>query len=116
MFESDPLNREDDVSALEKKADSASSAASSTKYSITERLPESTVLHSRSHNGERLAPERERGGQILRYPADMATPTTAHTTALSIIDAAGVLHVDADALLDEIRNAAAEAERPSARD
>ncbi len=35
---------------------------------------------------------------------------------LSISNAANVLGIDADGLLDEIRDAAAEAERPSARD
>ncbi len=42
----------------------------------------------------------------------MVTPTD----TLSIADAAAVLDVDADALLNEIRNTAAAAERPSARD
>ena len=42
----------------------------------------------------------------------MVTPTHAH----SIAEAADLLDVDADALLDEIRNAAAAAERPSAKD
>ncbi len=40
----------------------------------------------------------------------------APTEPLSIVNAADTLNVDADALLDEIRSAAAEAERPSARD
>ncbi len=42
----------------------------------------------------------------------MVTPTE----TLSIANAADVLNVDSDALLDEIRNAAAAAERPTARD
>ena len=40
----------------------------------------------------------------------------APTEPFSISNAAHILNVDADALLDEIRNVAAEAERPSARD
>ena len=40
----------------------------------------------------------------------------APTEALSISNAADILNVDADALLDEIRQAAIEAETPSARD
>ena len=62
--------------------------------------------------GERLSPEQVRGCQTLRYSADMVAPTE----PFSISNAADILNVDADALLDEIRNAAAEAERPSARD
>ena len=48
----------------------------------------------------------------------MAAPTKQpHTTeSMSVADAAEVLGVAYDALLEEIRNAAAEAERPSARD
>jgi len=48
----------------------------------------------------------------------MAAPTEqTHTTeAMSLSDAAGVLDVEFDALLEEIRNTAAAAERPSARD
>ncbi len=42
----------------------------------------------------------------------MVTPTD----TLSIDDAAVALDVTPDALLDEVRNAAAAAERPSARD
>ena len=42
----------------------------------------------------------------------MATPTT----LLSIDDAASALQVDAGLLLQEIRDTAAAAERPSARD
>ena len=42
----------------------------------------------------------------------MVTPTE----TLSIANAAEILNVDPDALLDEIRNAAAAAERPTARD
>ncbi len=40
----------------------------------------------------------------------------APTEPLTIRNAADILNVDADALLAEIRSAAAEAERPSARD
>lgn len=48
----------------------------------------------------------------------MAAPTeqTDTTEAMSLAGAAGVLGVEFDALLEEIRNTAAEAERPSARD
>ncbi|MCY4618655.1 MAG: hypothetical protein OXD50_08895 [Chloroflexi bacterium] len=42
----------------------------------------------------------------------MVTPTE----TLSVVDAADILNVDSDALLDEIRSVAAAAERPSARD
>ncbi len=45
----------------------------------------------------------------------MATPTDT-TEALSLTAAAEVLDVERDALLEEIRNAAAAAERPTARD
>ena len=53
--------------------------------------------------------------QSLRYPARMTTPTD-RSDAVCIADAADTLGIDADALLDEIRAAAAAAERPSARD
>lgn len=41
---------------------------------------------------------------------------TTQTSNLTIADAARVLGVDAEALLDEVRRAAAAAERPSALD
>ena len=85
------------VSELEKNADRASRPANRIKYSITSALPSARDAGART---------------LLRYPDNMST----QTAPLSVSSAAEILGVDADALLDEIRETAAAAERPTARD